>query len=179
MPPPLVCDHVAVLVTDLAQALDHLGPLRAHAGEVEDFPGEGTRECYVGGGGARLLLLEPIAEGPYRRALERRGPGLHHLAYVAQDPAHTLAALPGWFLHPHSLASQPRTLWACRPGLPLLELSQGQAPRGASFVTGVELACAPELVPHLAPLAASDCPLRPGPVTRLELEGSPWELPRS
>lgn len=38
-----------------------------------------------------IELLEPIANGPVSRFLERRGPGIHHVAFEAFDIAARLA----------------------------------------------------------------------------------------
>lgn len=96
--------------------------------EIEEFPGEGTRELYLppDPGGARLLLLEPCGEGPYRRALGKRGPGLHHVALEVPDVLAFAIASPGWLAVPASLEGWRRqgTLWLARPGVgTLLEVS--------------------------------------------------------
>ena len=82
-------DHVAVLVADLEAALRDLTPLGLETGPIEEFPSEGTRECYLGRSdqSAKLLLLTPHGDaGPYARALARRGPGLHHVGLRAASP---------------------------------------------------------------------------------------------
>lgn len=86
-------DHVAVLVHDLESALARVRDAfpEPAVGPIEKFPGEGTREVYVGDDDhdARLLLLQPMGStGPYARRLRRHGPGLHHVAVV------TSATLP-------------------------------------------------------------------------------------
>ena len=168
------CDHVAVLVEDLEQALGALGALAEQAQAIEEFPSEGTREVYVGTGRSRLLLLQAIGPGPYLRALEARGPGVHHLAFHAPEPRQQLAALPGWLLHPHSLESQPQTLWAARPGLPLVELSTGTC-SGEPLLTALELAVPAASQGHLDPFAALGLPVSPGPRTRITWSGGTWE----
>ncbi|MCA8921919.1 MAG: VOC family protein [Planctomycetes bacterium] len=171
----LCCDHVGVLVRDLEAALESLGPLAVQAHPVQEFPGEGTREVYVGSGSARLLLLQPLGAGPYRRALNARGPGVHHLALSGPDPRALLRGLPGWLLHPYSLESGPDTLWACRPGIPLLlELAAGAA-TGPALVTRLEVPCAPELAPLLARLQGPRSPVALGARSRLVLAGRGWD----
>lgn len=50
-------------------------------GPEEKWEGEGTLEIYIEREkGNSLLLMEPIRAGAYQHALEKRGPGLHHLA---------------------------------------------------------------------------------------------------
>jgi len=139
------CDHVALLLPALEPALEALAPLDLPAGPIEEFPGEGTREVYLGepDAAARLLLLQPLgSEGPYARALAKRGPGLHHLAYRAPDVRALAATLPGWLLVPASLSTYAgcQTLWLARPGVgALIELSEGPSCQGPPLVEQVEV----------------------------------------
>ena len=170
--PPRRLDHVALLVPDLERALRGARALGLEAEAPQAFPGEGTREAYAGppGGAARLLLMTPHGPGPYARALERRGPGLHHLALRTPDPRGLVEAAVGWLLHPRSLASWEgcRTLWLARPGVgALIEVAQGApAEAGPPVIEAVELAGA-----TAALLGSLDPALTPGPVTRLRVAG--------
>lgn len=154
-------DHVGVLVADVAAAVPIASTrLQFEAGPVESFPGEGTRECYLGSGPARLLLLEAAGPGPYQRALEKRGPGLHHVAYRFAGPLEaSLPLLPGWLLHPHSLASMPQgTLWLARPGVPLLlEITRGETEADGDLAVEVAVSAseAARLFRHLPGLDAT------------------------
>jgi hypothetical protein len=81
-------DHGALLVRSVDRATlvqELLGG--GSVGANGTFPGEGTAEIDVVASdrGAHLLLVEAIGPGPFQRALEKRGPGLHHLALVAGD----------------------------------------------------------------------------------------------
>jgi catechol 2,3-dioxygenase-like lactoylglutathione lyase family enzyme len=142
-------DHVALLVRDLDAALDRV---RGHdatlvPGPIERFPREGTREVYVdrpGATAARLLLLEPIGPGPYARALERRGPGLHHVALDVVSARAWAQGLAGWVVH-HELG---RTLWlACKGAGALVEVNDVQevGPVGPPLVRQVDVPGAPAL----------------------------------
>lgn len=138
-------DHVAVLVRSLETVLATL-PEGVVIGEVEEFPGEGTRECYVTGAEtdhAALLLLEAIAPGPYERALRCRGPGLHHVAVTVPSLEQMAQPLSAWGmrLHPHSLESIPRgTAWACGGGVPfLLEIHAREQPATQAFLRRIEM----------------------------------------
>ena len=128
-----ICDHVALVVRELEPVVQRLADLGVVAGEVEEFPDEGTREVYLGEGSqpGKLLLLQPLgSEGPYARALAKRGPGLHHVAFHVAKAEEFLLEHPGWLLHPHSLDSfdRYRTLWLARPGEgTLVEVHQGEA----------------------------------------------------
>jgi methylmalonyl-CoA/ethylmalonyl-CoA epimerase len=126
-------DHVALVVPRLEACLERLAGLGLAIGPIEDFPGEGTREVYVGAAEqpAKLLLMQPTdPAGPYGRALARRGPGLHHLAVRVPDLAAALRELGGWLLHPASVDSIAacRTAWLARPGVgTLVEVTEGEA----------------------------------------------------
>ncbi len=126
----LQLDHIAVLSESLAETEAGLpSDLKRH--EVETFQSEGTKEQYVElrpEGTPYLLLLESIAEGPYRRTLEKRGPGLHHFGYVTDNLEDGVKVFSerGLLMHPVSLETMKKsTIWLCRPGIPfLVELTQ-------------------------------------------------------
>jgi hypothetical protein len=137
-------DHVALLVVSIEAALKRMG-LSADPSGIEEFPGEGTRELYVGDDDtpARLLLMQPIGPGPYERALRKRGEGLHHIAVCVEDLTAFVESMSGtgWLLHPQSLLTLKRfkQVWLCRPGVhTLVEVSKGNPTyRGAPVVTRV------------------------------------------
>lgn len=129
-----IVDHVALLVASLEEALSGLAPLPGPVGPIQAFPGEGTRECYIGAPDAtgRLLLIEAAGEGPYARAFRSRGPGLHHVALAVRELDSYVAGLAGsgWYLLPQSLRTirDADTAWLARPGVPvLLEVSADPA----------------------------------------------------
>lgn len=134
-------DHVALVVRSLERVLERLEGLEA--GPIEAFPSEGTREVYMGAGLARLLLLEPTsAEGPYARALAKRGSGLHHVALKVSDLDGVLGRVRGWLLVPACLRdlAQTRTAWLARPGVAtLLEVQEAESADGTPVVEQVEL----------------------------------------
>ncbi len=80
-------DHVGVAVDSLATAIAELAPvLGATASPAEVVEGQGVRVRFLGEGPGRLELLEATsADSPIARHLERRGPGLHHLAFRVPD----------------------------------------------------------------------------------------------
>ena len=88
-------DHVAIAVRDLDQALDEyrrrygIEPLYREV--VED---QGVEEAMLAVGGSFIQLLEPLdADTPVGRFLERRGEGLHHMAFAVVDIEAALAHL--------------------------------------------------------------------------------------
>jgi len=128
-------DHIAFITRQLETITDTL-PAFCNPLEIEEQPTEGTREQYVdvaGESAPMLLLMQPISAGPYVRALDKRGPGLHHIggttpsidALLPKIQQHRL------LLHPNSLKSytQHKTIWLCRPGVPfLIELVESDQP---------------------------------------------------
>ncbi len=118
-------NHVAFLTHELesitSQLPDFCRPL-----SIENQPSEGTREQYVefaGEGAPRLLLMQPVAEGPYRRAMRKRGPGLHHIGGAVESIRELLPRIEQHRLlvHPASVTTFDRKmLWLCRPGVPFL-----------------------------------------------------------
>ncbi len=76
-----------------------------------------------------LLLIEPIRSGPYQKAIEKRGPGLHHLAIDVSHLEEYIESLAGsgWLLHPLSIKTikQIQIAYLARPGFPsLIEVQQ-------------------------------------------------------
>lgn len=144
-------NHIAFLVRSVDAAAAVLRAAGLEVGEREDFEAEGTAEVYVGppGASARLLLMEPIGPGPYRRALEKRGPGLHHIAIDVADVESFVGELggSGWLLHPRSVHTlkATRTAWLARPGTGVLIEVQERDPGepGPACVTQVTLPLAP------------------------------------
>ena len=182
MPLDLTLDHVAVLTSSIEACAARLGFPDADLGAIESFPSEGTRELYLGAGGALLLLLQPAGDGPgpYHSALAKRGPGLHHLAVNCTDlaAAVTGCGAHGWLMHPHSILSvaQSGTAWLCRPGCPtLLEVCQRPAPlpeAEACTVEQVELARAGDRAwpAGMVDIFAAGL-VAPGETTRLRIGG--------
>jgi methylmalonyl-CoA/ethylmalonyl-CoA epimerase len=136
-------DHVALVVSSLEPVLQQLDHIAGEVGPIESFPSEGTREVYVGESAAKLLLMEPTsAEGPYARALEKRGPGLHHVALNTPDLDAFLSDVRGWLLLPTSVQTiaKSRTAWLARPGVStLLEVHEAEPTGGDSLVSAIEL----------------------------------------
>lgn len=87
--------HVGVAVRSLEEALprwvDGLG-LRLEG--IEEVSGEKVRVAVLRAGATRIELLEPTAgDSPIARFLERRGPGVHHLAFGVDSAGETIRVL--------------------------------------------------------------------------------------
>jgi methylmalonyl-CoA/ethylmalonyl-CoA epimerase len=150
----MILDHVAVLTTDIEQF--KVANRLSSDEPVEAFTDTGSREQYIDGDhlGGRLLLMQPHGEGPYLRALTKRGPGLHHLAVAAADLAAALAQWRacGWQVHPASAAAIPPDSGAFlfQRGVPtLVELFVGRTDLGAPQVE-VTLPVPREALPEIA-----------------------------
>jgi methylmalonyl-CoA/ethylmalonyl-CoA epimerase len=88
-------DHVAIAVESLATALPLFESLiGAEGSATEDVESQGVRVAFVGSGGGRLELLEPLGpDTAVGRFLQRRGPGLHHVAFRVAELEATLDTL--------------------------------------------------------------------------------------
>ena len=85
--------HLGFAVEDLDEAVTTYERLFGAEVEAHDA-GEGLRAANVLVGSARIELLEAEdEETPIAKFIERRGPGMHHVAYVVDDIAAELEAL--------------------------------------------------------------------------------------
>lgn len=138
----IVPSHVAVLVPSVDKAAKYLQRFDFQIGPKEDF--HETREIYVQHGKSNsLLLMEPKGPGSYQRALEKRGPGVHHFAIDVLDLSGYLQSISGsgWLLHLNSLNSikEYQTAYLARPGFPaLIEVQEKEKiSEGSLFVEKV------------------------------------------
>jgi methylmalonyl-CoA epimerase len=88
-------DHVGIAVGDLDDAVATyerlLGVAPTHRERVED---QGVEEVLFPVGSSYIQLLGALGPGtPVGRSLEKRGPGVHHVAYRVDDAAAALAHL--------------------------------------------------------------------------------------
>ncbi len=86
--------HVGIAVKDLDAAVARYRALGLHAGPPEDVPSAGVRVVFLESGGALIELVTPLREeGALARFLEKRGEGLHHVAFAVEDIVVELARL--------------------------------------------------------------------------------------
>ena len=168
-------NHVALLVRSVRDTGRKLAELGFHIGPAENWEGEGTLEIYVERErGNSLLLMEPTKSGAYKNALDKRGPGLHHLAIdvLQLDPYLSSLAGSGWLLHPTSFQTiqKSRTVYLARPGFPaLIEVQERpQLDNKPEFVTGLELPFTPDLT-RLLPYVGLKETVRPSAEAALQL----------
>lgn len=91
----LPLDHVAIAVPSIARAIPLYETLTGgSASQPERVDEQGVVVTFIGSGTGRIELIEPTSPAsPVARFLDRRGPGLHHLAYRVQDLRATLDQL--------------------------------------------------------------------------------------
>ena len=116
-------DHVGIAVHDIRSALSFFEKLFGIcSGEIVDLPDQGVRASLLSVGQTRLELLEAsFPESSVGRFLEKRGEGLHHIAFnvknisaslrqlskekitlIDQEPREGLSGMIA-FLHPKSM----------------------------------------------------------------------------
>lgn len=88
-------DHIGIATRQLDEALalwqDALGLSVDHTEEVTE---QGVRVAMLAIGETHIELLEPLSSGsPVGRFLDKRGPGIHHIAVRVSDIGATLAQL--------------------------------------------------------------------------------------
>lgn len=90
--PPSVIDHIGVAVPSIEQARTlYEGFLGYALSEPEELPSQKVRVTFVQTGDTRLELLEATdADSPIARFAQKRGHGLHHIAYRVDDIAQWL-----------------------------------------------------------------------------------------
>ncbi len=91
----LALDHVAVAVTNLDEALAYYREVwELEPAQVERVADQGVDEAMLELPGSSLQLIAPTSpESTVASFLDKRGPGLHHVAYAVADLDATLAHL--------------------------------------------------------------------------------------
>lgn len=87
--------HLGVAVDDLDAAIERyqtlFGATLEHRERVED---QGVEAASLRVGDSRVELLEPLGpDTPVGKFLEKRGPGMHHVAFAVEDVAQELERL--------------------------------------------------------------------------------------
>lgn len=92
---PYPVDHIGIAVASFTEALPVLELVTGgERSRPERIASQGVEVVFVGDGDGRLELIRPLdADSSLARYLERRGPGLHHIAYRVPDVKRALADL--------------------------------------------------------------------------------------
>lgn len=78
--------HVGIAVRHLEPAIERFRAFGLPSEYVEEVPSAGVRVAFLTGGGVHIELVEPReAGGAVARFLDKRGEGLHHLAFATPD----------------------------------------------------------------------------------------------
>ena len=87
--------HVAIVVKSIEEARrTYVGVLGFEAGAVEHVADQKVNVLVCMAGSQRIELVEPASsDSPVTKFLEKRGGGLHHLAYRVDDLAGALERL--------------------------------------------------------------------------------------
>jgi methylmalonyl-CoA/ethylmalonyl-CoA epimerase len=138
-------DHVGLAVSDLEKAVEHyrkaFGVEPAHR---ETVPDQGVEEVLFRVGTSFIQLLGALGpDTPVGRFLDRRGEGVHHVAYRVQDVAAALAHLR-------------------EAGIPLVD----EVPRPGSRGTMVAFVHPKGMGGVLVELVQESAEIRPGPSSR-------------
>jgi methylmalonyl-CoA/ethylmalonyl-CoA epimerase len=87
-------DHIGVAVRSLAEAEKFYGDLGLECSGRHEVADQKVRVAFFPSGESRVELLESTdPEGPIGRFVEKKGPGLHHIALRVPDIEATLARL--------------------------------------------------------------------------------------
>ncbi len=88
-------DHVAIAVSSMDESLETYKRLYGlEPDHVEEVASDAIREAMLPIGGSHLQLLEATGpESTVAKFIEKRGPGLHHIAIRVDDIEATLAHL--------------------------------------------------------------------------------------
>jgi methylmalonyl-CoA/ethylmalonyl-CoA epimerase len=90
-------DHVGVAVSDLESAISlYEGTFGMELSHRETVDSQGVEAALLDVGDGHIELLRPLgADTPVGRFIDKRGEGLHHVAYRVDDIDSTLQTLKG------------------------------------------------------------------------------------
>lgn len=77
--------HIGIAVEELEEAVERFGLLglkETARGIVEEYH---VAVSWLGEKHPKLELIQPLGDGPIQKFLEKRGEGLHHLAFAVPD----------------------------------------------------------------------------------------------
>jgi len=88
-------DHIGIAVEDLEAAMaPYVDGLGMEVDHVEEVPTERVKVAMLPIGDTKLELIEPKdPESAIAKFIERRGPGIHHIALAVEDVAASIESL--------------------------------------------------------------------------------------
>ena len=80
-------DHIGIAVNNIEEQVPYYRDILGLEIEaIETVESEGVKVCFVKVGDIHIELLEPISEeSPIKKFLEKKGQGIHHIAYLSND----------------------------------------------------------------------------------------------
>lgn len=95
MQPPTKIDHLGIAVRSIEETSRfYRDVLGLKCTGIEEVSGQKVRVAFFLIGQVRIELLEPTAaDSPIAKFLEKKGPGIHHVAYRVDDISASLEAL--------------------------------------------------------------------------------------
>lgn len=80
-------DHIGIAVKSIEVSLDYyIHTLGLKLLAIEEVSSQGVRVAFIDAGNVKLELLEPIGEdGPVAKFIDKRGEGVHHIAFGVTD----------------------------------------------------------------------------------------------
>ena len=80
-------DHVGIAVKSIEVSIDYyIHTLGLTLLAVEEVENQNVRVAFIDAGNIKLELLEPLGEdGPIAKFIEKRGEGVHHIAFGVTD----------------------------------------------------------------------------------------------
>ncbi len=89
---PTHIEHIGIAVADLKEAITYYETvigLECYA--IEEVPDQRVRTAFFKVGDTKIELLESTdPEGPIGKFVEKRGPGIHHLAFAMENVGESL-----------------------------------------------------------------------------------------
>jgi methylmalonyl-CoA/ethylmalonyl-CoA epimerase len=87
-------DHIGVAVKNLDESLKFYALLGVTPSHIEVVESQKVKTAFLTVGDVHIELLEPTSpDSPVAKHLEKRGEGMHHIAYEVNDVASALSAL--------------------------------------------------------------------------------------
>ena len=80
-------EHIGIAVKDIAGAgIIYEKLLNTRVYKIEDVESEGVKTAFLQTGPNKIELLEPTsADSPISKFIEKRGEGIHHIAFDVED----------------------------------------------------------------------------------------------
>ena len=96
---PLRIDHIGIAVPNLQEAIETYEALGLVNTGVEEVPEQKVRVAFLPCGDSEIELLESTAEdGPIAKFIEKKGPGIQHIAIRVENIEEAIADMQakGW-----------------------------------------------------------------------------------